>query len=108
VIPMFNAEPWISSTLMSVVTQTHSVSEIVVVNDGSTDNSASKAESVLASFGIDYQVATIPNGGVSRARNLGASIAAGEVLCFLDADDLWEPDKVLRQLELLESAELQA
>lgn len=87
VIPLYNKEKSIASTLQSVLNQTFTDFEIVLVNDGSTDNSLEIAKKV-----IDPRIRIIdkPNGGVSSARNRGIEEARYAWICFLDADDLWE------------------
>lgn len=89
IIPLFNKEDYITDTLNSVTCQTFSDFEVIVVNDSSTDNSlniARKYEKADSRF----KVYTIPNGGVSKARNYGINKAKGEYVCFLDADDIWK------------------
>lgn len=89
VIPLFNKRRHIKKTIESVLGQTYSDYEIVVINDGSTDGSAEIAESIK-----DQRLRVInqENGGVSRARNIGIREARGVYICFLDADDLWHED----------------
>lgn len=90
VIPLYNKEPFVEKTLRSALDQTFSDYEIIVVNDGSKDGSSDVAKRVLE--GIEN--ATIidqENAGVSTARNNGIAAANGEYICFLDADDWWEP-----------------
>lgn len=100
IIPLYNKERQIRATLESVLRQSYTDYEIVVVDDGSTDGSATAVESVQ-----DARLRLIrqENGGVSAARNRGIREARGEYLAFLDADDLWEPDflKTLHQLSVL-------
>ncbi|QGP80133.1 glycosyltransferase [Sphingobium sp. CAP-1] len=100
VIPAYNAERWIARTLESVQAQTHSNLEILVVDDGSRDNSAAIVEQFAA---CDPRIRLIrqPNGGVARARNTGWRQAKSDYIAFVDADDLWTPDKTERQLALL-------
>ncbi|MES2417963.1 MAG: glycosyltransferase [Bacteroidota bacterium] len=98
VIPAYNAEKTIAQTLTSVFEQTYSPIEIIVVNDGSTDNTAA----VLASYGDKIKLITIENNGVSYARNLGYSHANGKYIQFLDSDDLLAPDKLDLQVKALE------
>ena len=91
VIPLFNKEQYIAETLDSVIHQTFDDYEVIIVNDSSTDRSLS----IVKSFEIKdsrFNVYTIPNGGVSNARNFGITHSHGEFVCFLDADDLWKPD----------------
>lgn len=93
VIPCFNGARFLRQTLESVVRQTYRAHEIIVVDDGSTDDSAAIAES----FGPLVRVIRQPNQGESVARNCGIEEACGEWVAFLDADDLWEPEKLERQ-----------
>jgi|KBSSwiStaDraftv2_1062776.scaffolds.fasta_scaffold116764_2 Glycosyltransferases involved in cell wall biogenesis len=97
VMPAFNAESTIDDTLRSVRAQTHLSLEILVVDDGSDDQTA---EIVAAHARIDKRVRLIqkPNGGVASARNWGACQAKAMLLAFVDADDLWAPDKIKKQL----------
>jgi glycosyltransferase involved in cell wall biosynthesis len=84
VVPVFNGARWICETIESALNQTHRPLEVIVVDDGSTDDSAAFAES----YGRPVQVIRQPNQGESVARNVGASNARGEWLLFLDADDI--------------------
>ncbi len=88
VIPLYNKEKWVKRCVESVLDQTYSHMEILIVNDGSTDNSLQVVETIE-----DNRIKIInkPNGGVSSARNLGIEHAKGEYIAFLDADDEWEP-----------------
>lgn len=89
VIPLYNKEHYIEKTIRSVLDQTCTDYEIIVVDDGSSDNSLALAQK----FASD-RVRIIPqeNQGVSVARNTGILNAGGEFICFLDADDEWRPD----------------
>jgi glycosyltransferase involved in cell wall biosynthesis len=96
IIPAHNAARFVTETVESVLNQKHRDLEVIVVDDGSTDETAE----VLRAFGDRIVLRSQPNGGVARARNEGARVATGEWLAFLDADDLWLPDKLERQLGL--------
>lgn len=89
VIPLYNKEKQIANTIKSVQNQTFQEFEIVIVNDGSTDNSANIVKQIN-----DKQIRLInqPNGGVSSARNTGIKNASSEYIAFLDADDEWRED----------------
>ena len=89
VIPLYNKEHYIEATIRSVLSQTCTDYEVLVVDDGSKDNSLALARK----FASD-RVRIIPqeNQGVSVARNTGILNAKGEYICFLDADDEWRPD----------------
>lgn len=91
VIPAYNAEEFLSETIKSVHAQTLPVAEIVVVDDGSSDRTAAIAQ------GLGAVVVRQPNGGLSAARNTGIRAAGQPWIAFLDADDLWEPEKLERQ-----------
>jgi glycosyltransferase involved in cell wall biosynthesis len=93
VIPAFDAAPHLAATLASVRAQTAGDLEVIVVDDGSTDATAE----VAGSF-AEVRLLRQPNRGVSAARNLGLSAAAGRYVALLDADDLWRPGKLERQL----------
>lgn len=97
VIPVFNGERYLAETLDSVLAQSHRPLEVIVVDDGSTDRSADIARA--------YPVTLLqqPNAGHGAARNFGISAATGAFLSFVDADDLWHPDKLSRQLARLEA-----
>jgi glycosyltransferase involved in cell wall biosynthesis len=96
IIPAFNAARWISQTLESVAAQTFEDLECVVVDDGSTDETAD----IVSRFGSPVRLIRQPNGGVARARNVGISNARGRYLAFLDADDAWLPSKLEQQIEI--------
>jgi len=87
VIPLYNKEKYIVETLESVLNQTYTNYEVIIVDDSSSDNSLSIVRNFLDSR---IRVYTKTNGGVSAARNYGITKAEGEIVCFLDADDIWE------------------
>ena len=98
IIPCYNAGAWLGETLDSALAQTWPDKEIIVVNDGSTDASLKLARS-FESRGV--RVLDQPNQGASAARNHGLRVARGELIQFLDADDLLSPEKIACQVELL-------
>jgi glycosyltransferase involved in cell wall biosynthesis len=98
-IPFHNAAPWLAETLGSALAQTWPRKEIIVVNDGSTDNSLAIARS-FESRGVT--ILDQHNQGAAAARNTALRAARGEWLQFLDADDLLAPDKIAAQLALAE------
>ncbi|NOQ64220.1 MAG: glycosyltransferase [Methyloprofundus sp.] len=96
VIPLYNVERYIASTLDSVLQQSWQDLEIIIVNDGSTDRSMA----ICQQFD-DPRIRYVeqPNGGLAAARNAGIDHARGEYIGFIDADDIWYPEKVSRHLE---------
>ena len=101
VIPVHNAEPWLRDTLESVLNQTCDPGclEVLVIDDGSTDQSAAIAEAILREGRLRCHMLRTPNQGPSAARNVGWRRATGEWIQFLDADDLLHPRKIECQLE---------
>jgi glycosyltransferase involved in cell wall biosynthesis len=95
VIPVFNAARHLDATLASVFAQTFTNLEIVAVDDGSADRSLE----ILARHGDRVRLVQQANAGSAVARNRGVEEARGTWIAFLDADDLWSPDKVQRQLD---------
>lgn len=89
VIPLFNKANHIETTIKSILSQTFTDYEIIVINDGSTDN----GEALVRGFNDDrIQVYNQENQGVSVARNLGIEKSKGKLIAFMDADDFWFPD----------------
>jgi glycosyltransferase involved in cell wall biosynthesis len=99
IVPMFNAERYIAEAIQSVFDQTHPPAEIIIVDDGSTDGSAVIAQS----YAPRARYLSQANLGPAAARNLGIECATGDLLAFLDADDLWTPDKLARQVQVLKT-----
>jgi glycosyltransferase involved in cell wall biosynthesis len=101
VIPSYNVKPFLADAVRSVLRQTWTQLETIVVDDGSTDGTGQLAEQLAAS---DPRVRVIHkrNGGVSSARNAGAAVAQGEYVSFLDADDMLLPEKLERQLAVFD------
>src|ERR1700728_3850120 len=106
VIPTYNRAATIGRTLDSVVRQTHRPLEIIVVDDGSSDDTLRA---------VDRQGCTVPltvlalgdNQGAAAARNQGIALARGDFVAFLDSDDEWQPDKIAKQLAALDAAGLE-
>lgn len=95
IIPLYNKAPYIRKALDSIVSQTDKDWELIVVDDGSTDDSAKIAEEYLSTLYTlhltPYTLIHQANAGVAAARNNGVKESKGEYVCFLDADDWWEP-----------------
>jgi glycosyltransferase involved in cell wall biosynthesis len=98
VIPTYNSGPLVVEAVQSVLAQTRPAYEIIVVDDGSTDDTAER----LAAFGGQIQYIRQANARVAAARNTGVAAATGDAIAFLDADDAWHPEKLVRQVQVLE------
>jgi len=96
VIPLYNKEKEVTNTLKSVLNQTYKADEIIVVDDGSTDNSKEVVKKIK-----EVKLIKQENCGVSCARNRGVEEAKNEYICFLDADDLWMSDKLEKQIKFM-------
>lgn len=104
IIPSFNSEMTIIDSISSVVGQSISERiEILIINDGSTDNSNKIVSEYISKYTGKHQINLINkhNGGVSSARNLGIIHASGEWIAFLDADDIWLPEKLEEQINII-------
>jgi glycosyltransferase involved in cell wall biosynthesis len=97
IIPVFNGERFVREAIESVLAQRHRPLELIVVDDGSTDGTAN----VVRSCGEEVRYIFQSNSGPTDARNRGLAIARGELIAFLDADDLWHEEKLERQLAVL-------
>lgn len=95
IIPTYNSRAHIRQTVDGVLAQTHPRVELIVVDDGSTDDTLA----VLASYGEQLRVVRQANQGVCKARNVGLAQARGNFICFLDHDDVWYPDMLAQQLQ---------
>jgi glycosyltransferase involved in cell wall biosynthesis len=100
-IPTYNRRIRVLSAIASVLTQTMSVDEVVVIDDGSTDGTA---DAIDAGFGARVTVIRQENAGVSAARNRGIRAAHSEWIAFLDSDDLWHSTKIERQFAAIEAS----
>ena len=101
IIPCFNSQSTIGDAIRSVINQTYPIHEIIVVDDGSTDNSANFVSEHFPMVTLIKQA----NMGVSKARNVGIQSATGKWVAFVDADDIWLPDKLRLQFEELKGCQ---
>ena len=97
IVPAYNAERFLLPALESIFRQTYPALEIIVVDDGSTDGTAA----VVRRLGDQVTLVEIEHGGCPVARDAGLAVARGDFIAFLDADDLWAPEKTERQLDVL-------
>jgi glycosyltransferase involved in cell wall biosynthesis len=98
IIPTYNRAHTVCEAIDSILNQTYPNIELIVVDDGSTDDTAG----ALRRYGSTIRIITQQNAGPSVARNRGIAGAAGSIVAFLDSDDLWLPGKIERQVALLE------
>lgn len=96
IVPAYNMEQFTVLTVQSLLSQTYSPLEIIVVDDGSSDGTVARLE---AAFGDRIRLLKQNNAGACGARNKGFAVSRGELIAFLDCDDLWEPDKARRCVE---------
>ncbi len=99
IVPVFNGAAYLRAALDSIFAQTHRPLDVVVVDDGSTD----ETPDLVAAYPQPLRSIRQANAGPSTARNRGLHEARGAFIAFLDADDLWHPDKLALQIALLES-----
>lgn len=107
VIPLYNAQHYIEETIVSVLAQSFSDLEVIVVNNGSTDNSVAVVQKLMAQ---DARIQLLQieenSGGPAKPRNVGIEAAQGDYIAFLDADDVWLQDKLQCQMQAMQSSEL--
>lgn len=99
IIPTYNCAKFLGRTIDSALRQTYRDFEIIIVDDGSTDGT----QALVAAYGESVRYVYQTNQGASAARNAALSRASGEFIAYLDADDLWRPDKLSRQVEFLDA-----
>ncbi|HEV8539692.1 MAG TPA: glycosyltransferase family A protein [Nitrospiraceae bacterium] len=99
VIPLYNAVEVIAETIRSVLAQTWLDREILVIDDGSTDGSTD----VVATFGDRVRYYRFDNAGVAKSRNRGIALSQGQYVALMDHDDLWDPTKLEKQVQVLQS-----
>ena len=97
IVPVYNGEKYLAQAIESVLSQSHQPTEIVIIDDGSTDQTAS----IARSFGDTVRYHHQSNQGAGAARNKGVELAHSQLLAFLDADDLWVADKLALQVQAL-------
>lgn len=100
IMPSYNTGRFIKETIESVLTQTHNDWELIIVDDCSTDNTDEVVGQFLGDSRIRY-IKSENNGGAASARNRALREATGKWIAFLDSDDLWEPDKLKKQIAFM-------
>src|SRR5262249_80289 len=99
IIPTYNCARFIGEAVRSVLVQSFRDFELLVIDDGSTDNT----EEVIQPYRRELIYLAGPNRGAAAARNAGLRIAQGDLIAFLDADDLWHRDKIKEQVALMDA-----
>jgi len=103
VIPLYNKEKWIEKTLLSVLNQSFTDWEAIIVDDGSTDRSLEVVEAFIQKNPGNWILIKNRNAGQCHTRNSGIGQAKGEYVAFLDADDVWSRNKLFEQVEILKN-----
>ena len=98
VTPCYNSEKFIASSINSVLSQTYSNWEMIIVDDCSTDKSVEIIESIIKSHSKIKLVKLLKNTGVAQAKNTALNIANGRFVAFIDSDDIWHPTKLEKQI----------
>jgi glycosyltransferase involved in cell wall biosynthesis len=101
IIPVYNGARFLPATIRSVCVQTHLPAEIIIIDDSSSDDSPAIIQRAAAGTVTPIRYVSQANQGPGAARNHGVALAKGELLAFLDQDDLWHPEKLARQHALL-------
>ena len=104
VVPLYNKEKYILQCLLSIANQDFKDWECIIVDDGSTDESIFLVKKFILQTPGNWKVLSKQNGGPSSARNYGIRNSIGQFVAFIDSDDVWVPNKLSRQLEILFNA----
>ena len=102
IIPVYNGEKYVKAAIKSALNQSYKNIEVIVINDGSTDNT----EKILKTFGDKIKYFNKENGGVSSALNLGIKKMKGDYFSWLSHDDLYKKNKIKKQIEYIQSKDL--
>jgi glycosyltransferase involved in cell wall biosynthesis len=102
IMPAYNVAPYIGDAAHSVLQQTYTDLELIIVDDGSTDGTGDLVEEIRQRDPLRVRVLTVPNRGPSAARNAASRLARGEFLALLDGDDIWEREFLARQMAMFE------
>ena len=104
IMPAYNSEKFITEAIESVLNQKHTNWELIIINDGSTDNTINKVEQFTRDKRI--RLLNIENSGVSFARNLGIKTSKGKYISFLDSDDIWDSSFLFENLNVLKNSDV--
>ena len=103
ITPMYNSEKFILKTIESVINQTYSNWELLLIDDGSIDNTIQIVEDFKQKYSNIKLIQNLTNLGAAQSRNKGILEAKGEYIAFLDADDLWKPNKLDLQIQFMQT-----
>lgn len=106
IIPLYNGAAFIATAIESVIAQTYSPTHIIIINDGSTDKGPEIATSYQTKTSIPLVIINQENKGLSAARNTGINTATSEYIAFLDADDVWIPEKLQKQIGVFNKSDI--
>ena len=101
ITPMYNCEKFISETIESVLNQTYTNWEMIIIDDCSTDKSKQIVKQYIERDKRIRLIALNENSGAAVARNKGIEVSSGRFIAFLDGDDLWEPNKLEKQIQFM-------
>lgn len=101
ITPLYNSEAFITETITSVLNQTYKHWELVLIDDASTDATCSIASDFVAKHPNIFLLKNETNLGAGHSRNRGIQVAQGDFIAFLDADDLWKPEKLEKQIQFI-------
>ena len=101
ITPMYNCEKFISETIESVLNQTYTNWEMIIIDDCSTDKSKQIAKQYIERDKRIRLIELKENSGAAVARNKGIEVSSGRFIAFLDGDDLWEPNKLEKQIQFM-------
>lgn len=101
IIPLYNKAPYVAKAIGSVLAQTFTDFDLIIIDDGSKDESYAVALKAIEGHG-NCHIYKQKNAGVSMARNIGVALSRGDYLCFLDADDWWDPNFLMEMSRLIE------
>lgn len=106
IIPVYNGTPFVQRTLLGVINQTLRPTQIIVVNDGSTDNTVEELEKIKAEHPhANIRIINKKNGGHSSATNEGIRASTSDYIALVDADDLWAPTKLEKQMSVFQNSD---
>jgi len=106
ILPSYNSQAWVAEAIESVLTQTHEDLELIVIDDGSTDNTLNIINSLAKDSRLKLVKRPHRSGGPATPRNEGIELASGDYLAFIDSDDVWHPEKLELQLKTMQRQQL--